>query len=159
MPTTATKWASCDTVGSYIILNLENYTQERHVIISIAISHNFLGGKIWHNSTHVVIIAVVTRVAWNVNKFCVYALSIPLFMLSNIADTVNKHTMTMAGKNEIFFYFFRFITSIKCNFLIFSLFYFEILGPSSIATSRTKIDNMRSCQTGVCILCTMVSRQ
>ena len=48
-------------------------------------------------STHVVIIAVVTRVARNVNKFYVYVLSIPLFMLSNIADTVNKHTMTMAG--------------------------------------------------------------
>ena len=51
----------------------------------------------WTNEGEgVVIIAVVTRVAWNVNKFCVYALSIPLFMLSNIADTVNKHTMTMA---------------------------------------------------------------
>ena len=50
-------------------------------------------------STHVVIIAVVTRVARNVNKFYVYVLSIPLFMLSNIADTVNKHKMTMAGVN------------------------------------------------------------
>ena len=29
-----------------------------------------------------------------------YALSMPLFMLSNIADTVNKHTMTMAGDSQ-----------------------------------------------------------
>ena len=48
---------------------------------------------------HVVIVAVVTRVVYNVNKFCVYALSIPLFMLSNITDTVNKHTMTMAASD------------------------------------------------------------
>ena len=46
--------------------------------------------------TYVVILAEVTRVAWNVNKFCVYEVSIPHFMLSNIADTVNKHTMIMA---------------------------------------------------------------
>ena len=51
------------------------------------------------NPAHVVIIAVVTEVAWNVNKICVYALSIPLFMLSNIVDTINKQTMTMAGYN------------------------------------------------------------
>ena len=50
-------------------------------------------------TTHVVIIAVVARVAWNENKFCVYEVSIPHFMLSNIADTVNKHTMAMADEN------------------------------------------------------------
>ena len=49
-------------------------------------------------ATHVVIIAaVVTEVAWNVNKFCVYVFAIPHFMLSNIADTVNKQTMTMTA--------------------------------------------------------------
>ena len=60
-------------------------------------------------STHVVIIAVVSLVAWNVNKFCVFAFAIPLFMLSNIADTVNKHTMTMAE-----FSHFSFIGSTWC---------------------------------------------
>ena len=51
-------------------------------------------------STHVVIIVVETRVAWNVNKFCVYEVSMPHFMLSNIADTVKKCKMTMADRNE-----------------------------------------------------------
>ena len=58
-------------------------------------------------STHVVIIAVETRVAWNVNKFCVYVVSIPHFMLSNIADTVNKHTMAMAGLMAFSFFLER----------------------------------------------------
>ena len=48
-------------------------------------------------STHVVIIAAETRFAWNVDKFCVYEVSIQHFVLSNIADTVNKHKMAMAG--------------------------------------------------------------
>ena len=72
---------SCNFMGSITLT--KNHKKERPV------GH-------WFVATHVVIIAVVTEVAWNVNKFCVYALSIPLFMLSNIADTVNKHTMTMA---------------------------------------------------------------
>ena len=41
--------------------------------------------------THVVIKGLVWKVAWNVNKFCVYVVPIPHCMLSNIADTVNKH--------------------------------------------------------------------
>ena len=53
-------------------------------------------------ATHVVILAVVTGVAWNWNKFYAYEVSIPHFMLSNIADNVNKHTMTMAVFLAIF---------------------------------------------------------
>ena len=52
--------------------------------------------KYRYTAMHVVIRAVEWEVAWNVNKFCVYVLPIPLCMLSNILDTVNKHKTTWA---------------------------------------------------------------
>ena len=51
-------------------------------------------------STHVFIRAVGWEVAWNVNNFCVYVLPSHLCMLSNIADTVNKHKTTWAAQNK-----------------------------------------------------------
>ena len=58
----------------------------------------------WTNGpTHVVIRAVGWEVASNVNKFCVYVLPSPLCMLSNIADTVNKHKTTWADFFQIWF--------------------------------------------------------
>ena len=45
-------------------------------------------------SMYVIGRTVSWEVAWNVNKFCVYVFPSSLFMLSNIADSVNKHKPT-----------------------------------------------------------------